>query len=164
MELDDRLVAVVRLFRPATTAWLSAVTLALGGGRHRDGGGGQSRVRAYERRGRTGPRTRSARSERAGPTLADVKAAFGALTAFLVMGASPAVAGASGAISGRDASTVLAQASPSPSPATTTETPTAPPSPGEEGDQGGLSTGAGIVIAAFLVGGLLLMRSRLLRR
>jgi SPW repeat len=37
-------VAVVRLFRPATTAWLSAVTLALGGGRRRTEA--QSRVRA----------------------------------------------------------------------------------------------------------------------
>jgi hypothetical protein len=91
-----------------------------------------------------------------------VKAAFGVFTALLLMGASPAVAGASGAISGRDASTVLAQASPSPTPATgTTEPPTASPSPGNEG---GIATGAGIVIAAILVGGLLLMRSRLLRR
>jgi hypothetical protein len=94
-----------------------------------------------------------------------VKAAFGVFTALLLMGASPAVAGASGAISGRDASTVLAQASPSPTPATgTTEPPTASPSPGEEGNEGGIATGAGIVIAAILVGGLLLMRSRLLRR
>lgn len=58
--------------------------------------------------------------------------------------------------------TALAQASPSPTPAM--ETPSASPSPGEGGNEGGITSAAGIVIAAILIGGLLLMRTRLLRR
>jgi hypothetical protein len=93
-----------------------------------------------------------------------VKAAFGACIALVLFGTSPAVAGTSGVISREPAHEVLAQASPSPSPATQSGSPTASPSPGAEGNEGGISTGAGIVIAAILIGGLLLMRSRLLRR
>ena len=60
---------------------------------------------------------------------------------------------------------VLAQASPSPAqPSPQGPSPTASPSPGAEDDRGGIGTGAGLVIAAVLLGGLLLMRSRLLRR
>jgi hypothetical protein len=44
------------------------------------------------------------------------------------------------------------------------ETPSASPSPGEGGNEGGITSAAGIVIAAILIGGLLLMRTRLLRR
>ena len=57
---------------------------------------------------------------------------------------------------------VIAQASPSPA-ESTAGTATASPSPGAEDDEGGI-TGAGLVIAAILIGGLLLMRTRLLRR
>jgi hypothetical protein len=60
-------------------------------------------------------------------------------------------------------SAVLAQASPSPA-SSAPASPTASPSAGEEGSPTGIATGAGLVIAAILVGGLLLMRSRLLRR
>ena len=91
-----------------------------------------------------------------------MKAVFGSVIALLLLGATPAAAGTSYAISERDAHAVLAPASPSPSPGT--ETMSASPSPGEEGNEGGINTGAGIVIAAVLIGGLLLMRSRLLRR
>jgi hypothetical protein len=93
-----------------------------------------------------------------------VKAAFGVLIALVLLGTSPAVAATSGVISRERAHEVTAQASPSPSQATQTGSPTASPSPGAEGNERGISTGAGIVIAAILIGGLLLMRSRLLRR
>ncbi|HEY7659953.1 MAG TPA: hypothetical protein VIC58_05080, partial [Actinomycetota bacterium] len=56
---------------------------------------------------------------------------------------------------------VLAQTSP------TTESPTPSPTPTPTptgGSRSGLTTGAGIAIAAILLGGLLLMRTRLLRR
>jgi glucose/arabinose dehydrogenase len=43
-------------------------------------------------------------------------------------------------------------------------TPSASASPSPTGDGGGLTTAAGIVVAGLLLGGLLLMRSRLLRR
>lgn len=60
---------------------------------------------------------------------------------------------------------VLVQVSPSPAePSPQGATPTASPSPSAEDDRGGIGTGAGLVIAAILIGGLLLMRSRLLRR
>ena len=52
-----------------------------------------------------------------------------------------------------------ATGSPSESP-----TPSASASPSPAGEGGGLTTAAGIVIAGLLIGGLLLMRSRLLRR
>ena len=58
---------------------------------------------------------------------------------------------------------VLAQSSATTEPVTPSPSPTASPSPESE-DRGGLATGAGIVIAAILVGGLLLMRTKLLRR
>jgi len=91
-----------------------------------------------------------------------VKASFGVCVALLLLVASPTFASPSYASGQRPARAVLAQTSASPSPAP--RTPTASPSPGEEGNQGGIATGAGIVIAAILIGGLLLMRSRLLRR
>lgn len=55
---------------------------------------------------------------------------------------------------------VIGQASPTPA---EPKSATASPSPGAEDDQGGISA-AGILIAAILIGGLLLMRTRLLRR
>jgi hypothetical protein len=62
-------------------------------------------------------------------------------------------------------SAVLAQASPSPAgPTPSPASAVASPSPGAEDGRSGITTGAGIVIAAILVGGLLLMRTRLLRR
>lgn len=91
-----------------------------------------------------------------------MKTATGVYVALLLVSASPAVAGTSPVISERPARMVLAQATPSPSPPA--ESPTASPSPGAQDDRGGISTGAGLVIAAILVGGLLLMRNRLLRR
>ena len=95
-----------------------------------------------------------------------MRAAFGVVVTLLVVGASPAIAATSPATARQPAQTVLAQASPSPATGETGTTgpPTASPSPGEEGNEGGIATGAGLVIAAILVGGLLLMRSRLLRR
>ena len=177
-------VAVVRLMRPTTTAWLSAVTLALGvwlvaasfvlnpvmTARTVNNlisaavimtEAGVSLVyglRAVP--GGPAPAT-GRRVARAASTLAGVKAAFGVCVTLLLLIASPAFAGAPNGTDQENASAVLAQASPSPSRAT--ETPTASPSPGEEGNEGGLTTGAGIVIAAILIGGLLLMRTRLLR-
>lgn len=93
-----------------------------------------------------------------------MKVAIGGCIALLLLAAGPAAAGTSDVISADHANAVLAQTSPSPSPATQTGSPAASPSPGQEGDRGGITTGAGIVIAAILIGGLLLMRSRLLRR
>jgi hypothetical protein len=90
-----------------------------------------------------------------------VKAALGASITALLLCAPPAFA-ASNAAAARPAHVILARTSPSPSPAS--GTPTASPSPGEDGNEGGITTGAGIVIAAILIGGLLLMRSKLLRR
>ena len=91
-----------------------------------------------------------------------MRIAVGVWVALLLVTASPATAGIRHDGAELHAQTVLAQASPSPSPAS--GSPTASPSPGEGGDRGGISTGAGLVIAAVLVGGLLLMRNRLLRR
>lgn len=91
-----------------------------------------------------------------------MRIAVGVWVALLLVAASPAFAGIRLDGAEQHARTVLAQASPSPSPAK--GSPTASPSAGEEGDRGGISTGAGLVIAAVLVGGLLLMRNRLLRR
>jgi hypothetical protein len=91
-----------------------------------------------------------------------MKIAVGVWVALLLITASPVIAGIHHDGAGQHAQTVLAQASPSPSPGA--GSPTASPSPGEQGDRGGISTGAGLVIAAVLVGGLLLMRNRLLRR
>jgi hypothetical protein len=93
-----------------------------------------------------------------------VKAAFGVVVTLLLLGASPPFAATSHVNAQHPE--VLAQASPSPATGQTgtTGSPTASPSPGEEGDQGGIATGAGLVIAAILIGGLLVMRSRLLRR
>jgi hypothetical protein len=79
----------------------------------------------------------------------------------LLMTLSPVAANAAAGRVVQDRA-VLAQASPSPTSAT--ETSSASPSPGQERNVGGIRTGAGIVIAAILIGGLLLMRSRLLRR
>ena len=80
----------------------------------------------------------------------------------LLMALSPVAANAAAERSVVRDRAVLAQASPSPTPAT--ETPSASPSPGQERSVGGIRTGAGIVIAAILIGGLLLMRTKLLRR
>jgi hypothetical protein len=86
-----------------------------------------------------------------------VKAAFGVFVALLLLGTAPAMASTSGSNAGMQATSILPQTAPS-------LTPTASPSPGAAEDQGGIATGAGIVIAAILIGGLFLMRSRLLRR
>jgi hypothetical protein len=91
-----------------------------------------------------------------------MKIAVGVWVALLLVTASPAIAGIRRGGGEQHAQTVLARASPSPSPAA--GSPAASPSAGEEGDRGWISTGAGLVIAAVLVGGLLLMRNRLLRR
>lgn len=91
-----------------------------------------------------------------------MRIALGVCVALVLMTASPALAGARHVTADPDASAILAQMDPSPSPPA--ERPTASPSPGAEDDRGGISTGAGLVIAAILVGGLLLMRNRLLRR
>jgi hypothetical protein len=40
----------------------------------------------------------------------------------------------------------------------------ASPSPSPAGDAGGFPTGPGLIVLALLVGGLILMRARLLRR
>jgi hypothetical protein len=80
----------------------------------------------------------------------------------LLMTLSPVAANAASERAVVLGGTALAQASPSPTPAT--ETPSASPSPGKEGNEGGITSAAGIVIAAILIGGLLLMRTRLLRR
>jgi hypothetical protein len=90
-----------------------------------------------------------------------VKAAFGVFVALLLLGTAPAMASTSGSNAGMHATSILPQTAPSPSPSLTS---TASPSPGAAEDQGGIATGAGIVIAAILIGGLFLMRSRLLRR
>jgi hypothetical protein len=91
-----------------------------------------------------------------------MRIAVGVWVALLLVTASPAIAGIRPGGGEQHAQTVLAQASPSPSPAA--GSPAASPTPGEEGNRRGISTGAGLVIAAVLVGGLLLMRNRLLRR
>jgi hypothetical protein len=80
----------------------------------------------------------------------------------LLMTLSPVAANAASERAVVLGGTALAQASRSPTPAT--ETPSASPSPGKEGNEGGITSAAGIVIAAILIGGLLLMRTRLLRR
>jgi glucose/arabinose dehydrogenase len=49
-------------------------------------------------------------------------------------------------------------------PASATASPSETASPEAGGGQGGVTTGAGVVVLALLVGGLLLMRTRLLRR
>src|SRR5262245_35702377 len=93
-----------------------------------------------------------------------VKAAIGAIVAMLVLG-QPAFASPARTTRSHPAAGVLAQASPPPSePSPSPASQTASPSPGAESGQGGITTGAGLVIAAILVGGLLLMRTRLLRR
>lgn len=89
-----------------------------------------------------------------------MKVALGSFVA-LVLLASPAFASAPVGASHLRPNAILAQASPSPP---STESPTASPSPGPEEDKGGISTGFGLVVAAVLIGGLLLMRNRLLRR
>jgi len=89
-----------------------------------------------------------------------VKAALGVLVAFHLL-ATPALASVSNGTTHARPSAILAQASPSPPP---TESPTASPSPGATDDRGGISTGFGLVVAAILIGGLLVMRNRLLRR
>lgn len=75
---------------------------------------------------------------------------------------SPALAAAMPTHTARPA--IVAQAGPSPTASPHSAGPTTSPSPGAEDDQGGIGTGAGLVIAAILLGGLLLMRNRLLRR
>jgi hypothetical protein len=89
-----------------------------------------------------------------------MKAALGVLVAVHLL-ATPALASVSNGTTHARQDTILAQASPSPPP---TESPTASPSPGAAEDRGGISTGFGLVVAAVLIGGLLVMRNRLLRR
>jgi hypothetical protein len=81
----------------------------------------------------------------------------------LLIASSPVAAIATGEHTVVDDGTVLAQASPTTEPATPSRSPSASPSPGP-GDEGGITSAAGIVIAAILIGGLLLMRTKLLRR
>jgi hypothetical protein len=89
-----------------------------------------------------------------------VKAALGVFVAFHLL-ATPALASVSSGTTYARPDAILAQASPSPPPSGSA---TASPSPGAAEDQGGISTGFGLVVAAVLIGGLLLMRNRLLRR